>query len=133
MQFLHSIKKGTLQVGIALHKKSWATPRKKLSASILGYFIDRMSAARAHQTAHWNRLSKEASTKLRVGASEKMARRFSSPARSLRTVMTLEICSVSSIYSWTQPKNATRRGNCTKTTNTSRHAIKGSQTSNRQR
>src|SRR6266404_8124322 len=86
-QFLRSIKKGTLQVGIAPHKKSWATPRKKLSARILGYFIDRMSAARAHQAAHWNRLSKEASTKLRVGASEKMARRFSSPARSLRTVM----------------------------------------------
>src|SRR5229473_1778857 len=57
-------------------QKSWATPRKKLSARILGYFIDRMSAARAHQTAHWNWLSKEASTKLRVGASEKMARRF---------------------------------------------------------
>src|SRR5258708_39718312 len=87
MQFLLSIKKGTLQVGIAPHKKSWATPPKKLSARILGYFIDRMSAARAHQTAHWNRLTKEASTKLRVGASEKMARRFSSPARSLRTVM----------------------------------------------
>src|SRR5258708_37613383 len=91
MQFLRSIKKGTLQVGIAPHKKSWATPRKKLSASILEYFIDRMSAAWAHQTGHWNWLSKEASTKLRVGASEKMARRFSSPARSPRTVMTLEI------------------------------------------
>src|SRR5216683_2004119 len=76
MQFLRSIKRGTLQVGIAPHKQSWATPRKKLSARILGYFIDRMSAARAHQTAHWNWLSKEASTKLRVGASEKMARRF---------------------------------------------------------
>src|SRR5258706_11596740 len=87
MHFLHSIKKGTLQVGIAPHKKSWATPRKKLSARILGYFVDRMSAARAHQTAHWNWLSKEASTKLRVGASEKMARRFSSPARPLRTVI----------------------------------------------
>jgi len=43
-----------------------------------------MSAARAHQTTHWNWLTKEASTKLRVGASEKMARRFLSPARSLR-------------------------------------------------
>src|SRR6202047_4594383 len=98
MQFLRSIRKGTLQVGIARHKKSWATPRKKLSARILGYFIDRMSAARAHQTAHWNWLTKEASTKSRVGASEKMARRFSSPARSLRTVMTQEILSVLSIF-----------------------------------
>src|SRR6202043_1604572 len=97
MQFLRSIKKGTLQVGIAPHKKSLATPRKKLSASILEYFIDRTSAARAHQIAHWNWRSKEASTKLRVGASEKMARRFSSPARSLRTMMTQEICSVLSI------------------------------------
>src|SRR5260370_39524740 len=97
MQFLRSIKKGTLQVGIAPPKKSWATSRKKLSANILGYFIDRMSAARAHQTGHWNWLSKEASTKLRVGASEKMARRFSSPARSLRTVMSLEICSALSL------------------------------------
>src|SRR5258708_31631216 len=119
MQFLHSIKKGTLQVGIAPHKKSWATPRKKLSASILGYFIDRMSAAWAHQTAHWNRLSKEASTKLRVGASEKMARRFSSPARSLRTVMTLETCSVLSIYPGTQPSDATRRHNWSRHTNRS--------------
>src|SRR6266571_863426 len=106
MQFLRSIKKGTLQVGIAPHKKSWATPRKKLWASILGYFIDRMSVARAHQTAHWNWLSKEASTKLRVGVSEKMARRFSSPARSLRTVMTQEICSVLSVYCGTQPRHA---------------------------
>src|SRR6476620_8531533 len=88
MQFLRLTKKGTLQVGIAPHKKSWAIPRKKFSAGTLGYFIDPMSAARAHQTAHWNWLSKEASTKLRVGASEKMARRFSSPARSLRTMMT---------------------------------------------
>src|SRR6202043_2272165 len=111
MQFLRSIEKGMLQVGIAPHKKSWATPRKKLSASILGYFIDRMSAARARQTAHWNRPSKEASTKLRVGVSEKMARRFSSPALSLRTVMTQEICLVLSIYSGTQPSDATRRRN----------------------
>src|SRR3979490_2144495 len=111
MQFLRSTKKGTLQVGIAPHKKSWATPRKKLSASILGYFIDRMSAARAHQTAHWNWLTKEASTKLRVGASEKMARRFLSLARSLRTVMTLEIWSVLSTYSGTQPSGATRKRN----------------------
>src|SRR5260370_1588029 len=109
MQFLRSTKKGTLQVGIAPHKKSWATLRKKLSASILGYFIDRMSAARAHQTAHWNWLTKEASTKLRVGASEKMARRFSSPARSLRTVMTQEFCSALSIFSGTQPSDATPR------------------------
>src|SRR6266702_5144892 len=111
MQFLRSIKRGTVQVGIAPHKQSWATPRKKLSARILGYFIDRMSAARAHQTAHWNWLSKEASTKLRVGASEKMARRFSSLARARRTVMTQEICSVLSIYSGTQPSDATRRRN----------------------
>src|SRR6267142_2708283 len=111
MQFLRSIKKGTLQVGIAPHKKSWATPRKKLSASILEYFIDRMSAARAHQTGRWNWLSKEASTKSKVGASEKMARRFSSPARSPRTVMTPEICSVLSTYSGTQPSDATRRRN----------------------
>src|SRR4030095_5236183 len=109
MQFLRSIKKGTLQVGIAPHKKSWATLRKKLSARILGYFIDRMSAARAHQTAHWNWLSKEASTTLRVGASGKMARHFSSPARSIRTVMMQEICSVLSIYSGMQPSDATRR------------------------
>src|SRR3979411_2237293 len=108
MQFLRSTKKGTLQVGMTPHKKSWATPLKKLSAIILGYFIDRMIAARAHQTAHWNWLSKEASTKLRVGASEKMARRFSSPARSLRTVMTQEICSVFSNYSGTKPGDATR-------------------------
>src|SRR5258708_12996066 len=87
MRFLRSIKKGTLQVGIAPHKKSWATLRKKLSASTLEYFIDPTSAARAHRTAHWNWLSKEASTKLRVGASEKMARRFSSPAPSLPTLI----------------------------------------------
>src|SRR5436189_5719362 len=111
MQFLRSTKKGTLQVGIAPHKKLWATRQKKLWASILGYFIDRMSAARAHQTAHWNWLSKEASTKLRVGASEKMVRRFSSPARSPRTVMTQVICSVLSIYSGTQPSDVTRRSN----------------------
>src|SRR5258708_31751649 len=130
MQFLHSIKKGTLQVGIALHKKSWATPRKKLSASILGYFIDRMSAARAHQTAHWNRLSKEASTKLRVGASEKMARRFSSPARSLRTVMTLEISSVLSIYSGTQPSDPTRRSNWSTPAHSSPYRRKWRQSAN---
>src|SRR5712671_784189 len=111
MPFLRSIKKGTLQVGIAPPKKSWATPRKKLSASILEYFIDRMSAARAHQTGHWNWLPKEASTKLRVGASEKMARRFSSPARSLRTAMTQDICLVISLYSGTQPSDATPRKN----------------------
>src|SRR4030081_245808 len=116
MQFLRSIKKGTLQVGIAPHKKSWATPRKKLSASILGYFIDRMSAARAHETAHWNWLSKEASTKLRVGAAKKMARIFSSPARSLLTVMTQKSCSFISIFSETKPTDATRRKKC------SRHA-----------
>src|SRR6267154_368155 len=111
MPFLRSIKKGTLQVGIAPHKKSWATPRKKSSASILEYFIDRMSAERAHQTAHWNWLSKAASTKLKVGASKKMALRFSSLARFLRTVMTLEICSVLSIYSGTQPNGATPKRN----------------------
>src|ERR1700681_3931097 len=38
MQFLRSIKKGTLQVGIAPHKKSWAIPQKRLSASIFGIF-----------------------------------------------------------------------------------------------
>src|SRR5258706_15827556 len=130
MQFLHSTKKGTLQVGIAPHKKSWATPQKKLSASILGYFIDRMSAARAHQTAHWNRLPKEASTKLRVGASEKMARRFSSPARSLRTVMTLEIFSVLSTYSGTQPSDATRRRNWFRHGNSSRCRRKWRQSAN---
>src|SRR6478736_8054670 len=124
MQFLRSIKKGTLKVGIAPHKKSWATPRKKLSASILGYFTDRMSAARAHQIAHWNRLSKEASTKLRVGASEKMARRFSSPARSLRTVMTQEICSVLPIYSGMQPSDATRRKNWSRHANSSQYRRK---------
>src|SRR4030088_2261104 len=105
MQFLRSIKKGTLQVGIAPHKKSWATPRKKLSASILGYFIDRMSAARARQTAHWNRLSKEASTELRAGASEKMARRFSSPARLLRTVVEHDIDWALSIWPGAQPSH----------------------------
>src|SRR6478752_5173471 len=120
MQFLRSIKKGTLQVGIAADKKSWATPRTKFSASILGFFIDRMSAARAHQTVHWNWLSKGASTKLRVGASEKMARRFSSPARSLRTVMTQENCSVLSIYSGTQPSDATRKRNWSRHANNSR-------------
>src|SRR6266536_127164 len=130
MQFLRSIKKGTLQVGMAPHKKSWATPRKKLSARILGYFIDRTSAARAHQTAHWNWLSKEASTKLRVGASEKMARRFSSPARFLRTVMTQEICSVLSIYSGTQPSDATRRRSWSRHANSSRCRRKGRQSAN---
>src|SRR5258706_10168097 len=130
MQFLRSIMKGTLQVGIAPHKKSWATPRKKLSASILGYFIDRMSAARAHLTADWNWLSKEASTKLRVGASEKMARRFLSPARSLRPVMTLEICSVLSIYSGTQPSDATRRRNWSRHANSSRYRRKWRQSAN---
>src|SRR5258708_35289256 len=103
MQFLRSIKKGTLQVGIAPHKKSWATLRKKLSASILEYFIDPTSAARAHRTAHWNWLSTEASTKLRVGASEKMARRFSSPARSLPTAMAPETASGLSIDSGSAP------------------------------
>src|SRR5258705_2665452 len=98
MQFLRSIKKGTLQVGILAHKKSWATLRKKLSARILGYSIDRTSAARAHQTARWNWLSKEASTTSRVGASGKMARRFSSPARALRTVIKLGNYSVLFIY-----------------------------------
>src|SRR3981081_1843144 len=130
MQFLRSIKKGTLQVGIAPHKKSWATPRKKLSASILGYFIDRMSAARAHQTAHWNRLSKEASTKLRGGASEKMARRFDSRVRSLRTLMTQEICSVLSIYSGTHPSDATRRRNWSRHANSSRCRRKWRQSAN---
>src|SRR5260221_14681836 len=130
MQFLHSIKKGTLQVGIALHKKSWATPRTKLSVRILGYFIDRMSAARAHQTGHWNWLSKEASTKSKVGASQKMARRFSSPARSLRTVMTLGICSVLSIYSGTQPSDATRRRNWSRHANSSRYRRKWRQSAN---
>src|SRR5436190_6266297 len=105
MQFLPLIKKGTLQVGIAPHKKSSATPRKKLSASILGCFIDRMNAARAHQPAHWSRQSKGASTKLRVGASGRMARLFLSPARSLRAVMTQEIRSVLSIYCGTQPSD----------------------------
>src|SRR6266702_6369742 len=111
MQFLPLIKKGTLQVGIAPHKKSSATPRKKLSASILGYFIDRMNAARSHQPTHWSRQSKEGSTKLRVGASEKMARRFSSPVRSLRSVMTQETGTVSSTYSGTQPNDAPQRRN----------------------
>src|SRR6266568_7029933 len=120
MKFSQLIKKGTLQVGIAPHKKSSATPRKKLSASILGYFIDRMNVARAHQPAHWSRQSKKVSTKLRVGASEKMARRFSSPARSLRAVMTQEICSVLSIYSGTQPSDATRRRNWSRHANSSR-------------
>src|SRR3954454_965619 len=92
MQFLRSIKKGALQVGIAPQKKSWATPRKKFSASISGSFIDRMSAARAHQAAHWNWLAKKASTKLRVGALEKMGRRFSSPARYLRSLMMQVMC-----------------------------------------
>src|SRR3954447_20727016 len=130
MQFLRSIKKGTLQVGIAPHKKSWATPLTKLWASILGYFIDRMSAAQAHQTAHWNWLSKETSTKLRVGASEKMARHFSSPARYLRTVMMQEICSVLSIYSETQPSDATRRRNWSRHVNSSRCRRKWRQSAN---
>src|ERR1700687_5745728 len=130
MQCCRSIKKGTLQVGIAPHKKSWATQRKKLSARILGYFIGRMSAARAHQTAHWNWLSKETSTKLRVGASEKMAHHFSSPARSLRTVMTQEICSVLSIYSGTQPSDATQRKNWSRHANSSRCRRKWRQSAN---
>src|SRR6202035_4960793 len=130
MQLLGSIKKGTLQVGIAPHKQSWATSRKKLSASILGYFIDRMSAARAHQTAHWNWLTKEASTKLRVGASEKMARRFSSPARSLRTDMTQVICSVFSIYIGTQTHDAKRRRNWCRHANSSRCRRKWRQSAN---
>src|SRR5216110_3329106 len=67
-----------------------------------------MSVGGAHQTAHWIWLLKEASTKLRVGASEKMAPRFSSPARSFRTMMTKAICSVLSIYSGTN--RATRCG-----------------------
>src|SRR5258707_4592704 len=129
MQFLRSIKKGTLQVGILAHKKSWATPRKKLSARILGYSIDRTSAARAHQTAHWNWLTKEASTTSRVGASEKMARRFSSPARSLQSVMTQEICSDLSIYSATQPSGATRRRNWSRQANNSRYRRKRWQSS----
>src|SRR5260370_16356850 len=130
MQFLRSIKKATLQVGIGTDKKSWATKGKKFSASILGYFIDRMSVAWAHQTAHWNWLSKEASTKLRVGASEKMARRFSSPARSLRPVMTQEICSVLSIYSGTRPSDATRRRSWSRHANSSRCRRKWRQSAN---
>ena len=120
------------------HVASWnsaaqkirATPRKKLSASTLEYFIDRTIVARAHRTAHWNWLSKEASTKLRVGASGKMARRFSSPARSPRTVMTLEICSALSMYSGMQPSDATRRRNWSRHVNSSRCRRKWRQSAN---
>src|SRR5205814_10641002 len=96
-----------------------ATAWTKLSGRILGYFIDRMSVGGAHQTAHWIWLLKEVSTKLRVGASEKMAPRFSLPARSFRTMMTKEICSVLSIYSGTQPSDATRRRNWSRHANSS--------------
>src|SRR6516165_225306 len=108
MRSLRLTKKGTLPVGTAALKRSWVTPRKKLSARILGHFIGRTTAEPAHQAARWNWPTKEASTKLKVGVSKKMARRFSSLARSFRYATMQEIWSVLSIYFETRQSGAMR-------------------------